>query len=165
LFGSRQEKNFGERIFVIEGDITNIDAIEKCKNLHVDTVVNCAALVKHFSSGNEIETVNVGGVKNLVELCLKKNLKLIQVSTLSTVNAILKKNLPNNFVATEQKLYFKQLLTNKYVRSKFLAERLFWTRLQIKISTQKLCVWEVCRRDFLTENFKLTPEQIRRWAG
>lgn len=37
--------------------------------MRVDTVVNCAAVVKHFSSGAEIEDVNVGGdFYNLVKL-------------------------------------------------------------------------------------------------
>jgi len=87
-------------------------------------VINCAALVKHFSSGNEIENVNVDGVKNLLEICKAQNLQFIQISTMSTVRTGIKGEVAENVMPTEKTLYFKQSLTNKYVRSKFLAERL-----------------------------------------
>lgn len=51
----------------------------------VSTVINCAVLVKHFSAGNEIEIVNVNGVKNLIAPFKAQNLRLIQFSTVSTV--------------------------------------------------------------------------------
>ena len=50
------------------------------------TVINCAAVVKHFSAGTEIEGVNIGGVKNLIYYCLANNARLIQVSMMSIVS-------------------------------------------------------------------------------
>ncbi len=82
-----------------------------------------AALVKHFETGNEIENVNVGGVKNLIEICKAQNLRLIQVSTMSTVRSGIKGEVDENATPSEKTIYFRQSLTNKYVRSKFLAER------------------------------------------
>lgn len=115
---------FGERIFVLEGDITRPETLEQIKALpDVSTVINCAALVKHFSSGNEIEIVNVDGVKNLIALCQAQNLRLIQISTVSTVRNGVKGEVDDKITPTEKTLYFRQMLTNKYVRSKFLAER------------------------------------------
>lgn len=90
----------------------------------MSTVINCAALVKHFSDGNEIETVNVGGVKNLIEVCKACKLQFIQVSTMCTVRSGIKGEVEESVTPTEKTLYFRQSLTNKYVRSKFLAERL-----------------------------------------
>ena len=116
---------FGRRIFILEGDVTRAETLEQIKSLpDISAVINCAALVKHFSSGNEIEVVNVGGVKNLVEVCKAKNLRFIQVSTMSTVRSGVKGEVDESAVPTEKTLYFRQSLTNKYVRSKFLAERL-----------------------------------------
>ena len=115
---------FGNRIFILEGDVTRPDTLEQIKNIpEVSTVINCAALVKHFETGNDIENVNVGGVKNLIEICKACNLRLIQVSTMSTVRSGIKGEVDENTVPTEKTLYFRQSLTNKYVRSKFLAER------------------------------------------
>lgn len=115
---------FGERIFILEGNITRADTLEQIKTLpDVSAIINSAALVKHFSQGNEIEVVNYGGVKNLIEICKAQNLRLIQVSMMSTVGVGLKGEVDEDIAPTEQTLYFRQSLTNKYVRSKFLAER------------------------------------------
>lgn len=115
---------FGKRIFILEGDITRPDTLEQITTLpDVSTVINCAALVKHFETGNEIETVNVGGVKNLLDVCKAQNLRFIQVSTMSTVRSGIKGEVDESTVPTERTLYFRQSLTNKYVRSKFLVER------------------------------------------
>jgi len=115
---------FGKRIFILEGDITRPETLEQIKALpDAATVINCAALVKHFETGNEIETVNVGGVKNLIEVCKARKLRLIQVSTTSTVRNGVKGEVDEAVTPTEKTLYFRQSLTNKYVRSKFLAER------------------------------------------
>ena len=124
-FDQNYAELFGRRIFILEGDVTRAETLEQIKSLpDISAVINCAALVKHFSSGNEIEVVNVGGVKNLVEVCKAKNLRFIQVSTMSTVRSGVKGEVDESAVPTEKTLYFRQSLTNKYVRSKFLAERL-----------------------------------------
>lgn len=111
----------GKRLFVVEGDIT-----KPIPKLPVSTVINCAAVVKHFSTGTEIEDANVGGVKNLIDYCLANSVRLIQVSTMSTVSTGMSegKSLEEGRMIGERDLYFGQLLENKYVRSKFLAERI-----------------------------------------
>ena len=115
---------FDKRIFVIEGDVTKPLNVKEEYLSKINTVINCAAVVKHFSTGTEIEDVNVGGVKNLLEFAEKHNYKFIQVSTSSTMKAPQKEGakLINN--STESMLYIDQSLNNKYVRSKFIAERL-----------------------------------------
>jgi len=115
---------FGKRIFILEGDVTRPDTLEQIKSIpDISAVINCAALVKHFSTGNEIEVVNVDGVKNLIEVCKAQNLRFIQISTISTIRNGIKGEVDENIVPTEKTLYFRQMLTNKYVHSKFLAER------------------------------------------
>ena len=113
---------FGERIVVLEGDVTcelPVDA-----RMRIDLVVNCAAIVKHFSSGTEIEDVNVGGVKNLVEFCIAHAIPLVQISTGSTMKCPLVPGATIMGKTTERQLDVGQDLQNKYTRSKFLAERL-----------------------------------------
>ena len=97
----------------------------------INTVFNCAAIVKHFSEGTEIEDVNIGGAQRCVDFCLKTGARLIHISTASTrglwTGEIVNGKLSNGKspeVFTEQRLYMGQYLGNKYISSKFMAERL-----------------------------------------
>jgi len=109
---------FGTRIKPVAGDITQPETLAPLKD--IDMVFNCAANVKHFSKGTDIEDINYGGVKNLVELCEKNGAYLVHVST-ESVGGLTPGNVPDTL--TEQMLFFGQLTDNQYVHSKFLAER------------------------------------------
>ena len=109
---------FGTRIRPVAGDITQPETLAPLKE--IDMVFNCAANVKHFSKGTDIEDINYGGVKNLVELCEKNDAYLVHVST-ESVGGLTPGNVPDTL--TEQMLFFGQLTDNQYVHSKFLAER------------------------------------------
>ena len=115
---------FGKRLHVILGDVTeDLNAVcgDEVAN-SIDTVFNCAAVVKHFSEGTEIEDVNVGGAQRCVDFCIKNGAKLIHVSTAST-RGIWAGEIKDD-VFTEQRLYMGQYLGNQYIYSKFMAERL-----------------------------------------
>ncbi len=118
-FSNNYNELFGSRLRVINGDVTQEIKVDG----KVDTVFNCAAVVKHFSKGTEIEDVNVGGAAHCVQFCLLNNARLIHVSTYSTAGMSINGMPPENTVYTEQKLYFGQSLNNQYVHSKFLSER------------------------------------------
>ena len=109
---------FGKRLHVVLGDVTS----DFGEDIQVDTVFNCAAIVKHFSEGTEIEDVNIGGAKRCVEYCIKKGAKLIHISTASTRGLWVGE--PKDETFTEQRLYMGQYLGNKYIYSKYMAERL-----------------------------------------
>lgn len=111
---------FGTRLFVVLGDVTkDIDT-----SLEVDTVFNCAANVKHFSKGTDIEDVNIGGAKHCVDFCLKTGARLVHVSTTSVGgNSINGYPAPDELLS-EQRLYFGQYLGNQYTYSKFMADRI-----------------------------------------
>lgn len=113
-------QQFGSRIHVVLGDVTQpID-----ETLPIDTVFNCAAVVKHFSEGTLIEDVNIGGAQHCVDFCLKKQAQLVHISTASTRGLSVNGVPGNTEVFTEQSLYMGQFLGNKYIYSKFIAERL-----------------------------------------
>ena len=131
-FGEKFEELFADgRLDVITGDVTE-DLIEKLSivNCQLSTVINCAAIVKHFSERREIEDVNIGGAQRCVDFCLQTGARLIHISTASTRglwvqssnSAIVQSS--NKPVFTEQRLYMGQYLGNKYIYSKFMAERL-----------------------------------------
>ena len=109
---------FGKRLHIVLGDVTS----DFGEGLQVDTVFNCAAIVKHFSEGTEIEDVNIGGAQRCADYCLKTGAKLIHVSTASTRG--LWAGEVKSDIYTEQRLYMGQFLGNKYIYSKFMAERL-----------------------------------------
>ena len=119
-FSSSFKELFGKRLHIVLGDVTKaFDA-----SLKVDTVFNCAANVKHFSKGTDIEDVNIGGAKYCVDYCLKTGARLVHVSTTS-VGGLSVNGVPApDVVLTEQNLYFGQTLSNQYIYSKFMADRI-----------------------------------------
>ena len=121
------EKNYreimGERLFVLEGDITIPESFGQFDDKNINTVFNCAAMVKHFAHDNIIADINVGGAKNVIGFCLKNNAMMVQTSTMSIIEMGFEDMADRDFRPTEQNLYFGQDLSNQYVHSKFLAER------------------------------------------
>ncbi|MBQ9555240.1 MAG: amino acid adenylation domain-containing protein [Muribaculaceae bacterium] len=109
---------FGKRLHIVLGDVTS----DFAEGLPIDTIFNCAAVVKHFSEGTEIEDVNIGGAQRCVDYCVKTGAKLVHVSTASTRG--LWAGEVKSDIYTEQRLYMGQFLGNKYIYSKFMAERL-----------------------------------------
>ena len=122
-FDTNLIKLIGDRLFVIDADVTDRDSIGALEDRGIDTVINCAAVVKHFSSGTIIEDVNVGGAVNLVDFCVKTGARMIQTSTMSVIGQAYADEVDADFAPTEKTLYFNQLLDNKYIHSKFLSER------------------------------------------
>lgn len=122
-FSDSYEELFGTRIHIIEGDITSRADFEKSRGLPVDTVINCAANVKHFAPGTQIEDINIGGVVNGIDFCKKKDCKFIQVSTTSVAGESVNNVPPHDTEFDEKNLYVGQSLDNKYLSSKFKAER------------------------------------------
>ena len=123
---------FGSRLHIVVGDVTS----DFGDNLDIDTVVNCAAIVKHFSEGTEIEDVNIGGAQRCVDFCLKKGAKLVHISTASTRG--LWAGEARDDVFTEQRLFMGQFLGNKYIYSKFMAERLILDAIASKGLSAKI---------------------------
>ena len=123
-FSDDFEEHFASgRIRCIEGDITNPASLQQLETLDIHTVINCAALVKHFDAGDALERVNVQGVKNLIDCCMDKKRRLIQISTVSIAGESINGTPETSKLLHENELFFGQLLENDYVRSKFSSER------------------------------------------
>ena len=121
-FGKKYEEQFGERIVVVDGDLTDPEAFEKFDK-HIDVVFNCAANVKHFSAGTDIEDINIKGCQNCIDLCVRTGARFIQTSTGSVAGLTVSENPVAPHFLNERDLYYGQQLTSKYTASKFLAER------------------------------------------
>lgn len=110
------------RIRIVCGDITDPDSLKAAEDLPFDTLINCAALVKHFVKDDSLERINVQGVRNLIEMCERKGKRLIQTSTVSVAGEGLDGEPPREWAITENRLYNGQLLDNAYALSKYRAE-------------------------------------------
>ena len=132
-FASSFEEYFADgRLSVITGDVTD-DLVSLVESQTTPlspwrgaggeaTIINCAAVVKHFSEGTEIEDVNIGGAQRCVDFCIKTGAQLVHISTAST-RGIWAGEIKDD-VYTEQRLYMGQYLGNQYIYSKYMAERL-----------------------------------------
>ena len=128
-FNDPFEHLMGKRLFVIEGDILDEGLYETLKEIPFDTLINCAAIVKHFTNDDISDRINFRGVENLINVCLRLDKKLIQTSTLSVAGTGKMSPLP---VMRENMLSFGQTLDNKYVNSKWKAEKAVLTAIREK---------------------------------
>ncbi len=119
-FGETHSELFGNRIFCVEGDITDKESLLALDGIKADMIINCAACVKHFIKDDLLDRINYHGVENLIEACLKNDMKLVHVSTLSVGGSM---PADQAGVLYENMLYMGQYVDNDYVRTKFLAER------------------------------------------
>ncbi len=94
----------------------------------VNTVINCAASVKHYGSYKYFYEANVETTKRLIDFCKLSDAKLIHASTLS-VSGNSNVDEFTGYVSEEtlhfyeSSLYIGQPLENVYARSKFEAEK------------------------------------------
>lgn len=134
-FDENYDKYIGNRIQLVEGDITlpqfglSNEEYKKLGN-KLDTVIHCAALVKHFGNYEDFKSINIDGTQKMVDFCKEFHLKLLHVSTISVSGNNLAEgaNIENNFKEAvdfnETNFYIGQNLKNAYVHSKFEAERI-----------------------------------------
>ena len=123
-FDDRYENDINNRVVVFEGDVTDYKSFETYEKEPINTVFNCAANVKHFSSGTDIEDINVGGAVNCAKLCEKIGARLVHFSTVSVAGTATEDTKLLKQSLDEQSLYFGQGLDNKYISSKLMAERM-----------------------------------------
>ena len=122
-FDSPQVDKVDKYVEVVDGDVTDDTLYDKLKDYDFNLIINSAAIVKHFANDDIIERVNVGGVKNLIEIANKKNSRIVQISTLSVAGENIDNKFEPSFKIKEDMLDFGQDVSNKYVHSKFNAEK------------------------------------------
>jgi len=78
----------GSRIILSEGDVTEIDDFKKLEAEPIDTIINSAAIVKHYTADDYIFKVNVDGVINGLKFAqTRNNIRYIQTSTISVLSS------------------------------------------------------------------------------
>lgn len=122
-FGNTYEDLWDERITITSGDITDSEAFAAIAPDNIDTVINCAASVKHFAADDRIVRTNTESVRNIADWCVKHGKRLVHISTVSVAGEI-DLSRGEARILTEQSLDLGQDLTNQYVLSKYNAERI-----------------------------------------
>lgn len=128
-FDNSYEELFGNRIQIVEGDTTDSLLFDHL-DVKVDTVINCAANVKHFSAGNDIEKVNIESVRNLIAWCLKNGARLVHTSTISVAGQSIDGTPSPYTLLSEHMFDFGQSLSNQYAKSKYDAEQLIFEAIR-----------------------------------
>ena len=113
---------YGKSLFAYDGDLTLPELFIDPFDGKVDTVINCAANVKHFAFGDAIDRVNIDGVRNLLNFCQEQGAAMVQISTVSIGGVYPAEH--EELTLTARDLFVGQEIPNQYTRSKFIAEHL-----------------------------------------
>ena len=133
-FGNKYDNLIGNRIVIVDGDITKEDfGLSENDLLHLSKNINCvinsAAKVSHYGDYSIFKNINVIGTQNVAKFCKMFNKRLYHISTLSISGnafmnqAYVENNITENVIFKENNFYINQSLENVYVRSKFEAEK------------------------------------------
>ena len=160
-FGGDLDDAIRDRVEVFNGDVTDYASFEPFEKMDIGTVFNCAANVKHFSNGTDIEDINVGGVVNCIKLCKKIDARLIHFSTISVAGTTDDITKLSRGELDEQSLYYGQSLDNKYTSSKLMGERKLLEAVAEGLDGKVIRVGTLAAREsdgefqinFLTNNF------------
>lgn len=117
------EELLNNRLIIVETNVMDVNSLMKLEYRNL-TVINCLANVKHFSTGNDIEEVNVNSVRNLIQWCVESDSRLVHVSTISVAGHKINGIPAGDVKLSEQQLDFGQVLDNQYAHSKYVAEQI-----------------------------------------
>lgn len=113
-------ESYGDKWLVVEGDITAPAVFAQECPVHIDTIINSAANVSHFSYGDNLEKINTEGVKNLIRFAKREQAALCQISTISVAGMTAGEAEKDSF--SESDFYIGQEIHNQYIYSKYMAE-------------------------------------------
>lgn len=141
------EELFGDRIICIDADITDRASLEALGEYSFQTMIHCAACVKHFTADDTLWRINVDGTRNLIALCGERDCRMIQISTVSVAGEGMDDSPGLDRVLGEHELYIGQRITNEYIRTKFLAERYVLEAVQNGLDAKIIRVGNLMSRD------------------
>ena len=136
--------NLDNRIFIVNGDISYINL--KLENTdyeflkrNINTVINAAAIVKHYGNIEDFEKNNIEGTKNIIDFAYQNKIRLIHLSSISVSGNYLVKQNNRNVDFSENDLYIGQhYQDNNYVYSKMEAEKLILKYMSMGLTAKIL---------------------------
>ena len=111
-----------KRITVISGDFSTPDLAEQLKDMNIDTIINCAADVRHYAADSSIERANTEGVEKMIQIAKEHNARMIQISTTSIPGMHTEESYSKRIRMHENQLFVIDDMDNKYLLSKYAAE-------------------------------------------
>jgi len=127
-FGNKYDSLIDKYVICVESDINkpyiglSNNTLESLKG-NIDTVIHCAANVKHYGNYADFERTNIEGTKNIIALCNKLNIPLNYISTMTISGNYLIEQNNNSFVFDENTFFKNQSFNdNVYSKSKLIAE-------------------------------------------
>lgn len=128
-FNSNFYDFYHDRIIIINGDLTlerlglNQEKYIELSN-KIDSIINSAANVKHYGNYEDFESINVDGVKKLLQFCKTgKKKDFYQISTLSLLEHA---DSDNQILFNEYDETINAEYDSVYLRSKYEAEKLIF---------------------------------------
>lgn len=125
------------KIEVVVGDIKykNLGLTEdllKVLGNKIDSVIHCAALVKHLGRYDEFKKMNLDGTKNIANFCKKYNIGLNHISTTSVSGDFMPLTRTEDIVDfTEENFFIGQNYNeNYYIKSKLLTEECIFQNIK-----------------------------------
>ncbi len=118
-----------KRIEIVIGDIKyknlglSDESLEKLGNT-IDTLIHCAAVVKHVGKYDDFRKINLEGTKNIANFCMKYGICLNHISTTSVSCDFMPLSQTSDVVNFTEESFFigQNYQENYYVKSKLLAE-------------------------------------------
>lgn len=126
-FGKEIFRRYEDRIIPITGNLLKdnlglYDEVYSHLGKIIDCVISSAAIVKHYGNYDDFDATNVMGTDKIIDFCLKFNIPMNYISTMSVSGYGLIKTPSTTF--TENDCYIGQNYEdNVYVKSKFVAEQ------------------------------------------
>ncbi len=168
-FGNELDSLIDDRIILLRGDITKdnfglnkevFDEITK----QISTVINSAAMVKHYGDIKKFKEVNIKLTEKLCEYCKNNHKKLLHTSTMSVSES---SNMDATYVASkkyegtpfaENNLYIGQILDNSYTSTKFEAERIILSYLADGLNAKIIRLGNITNRSS-DGTFQINPDE------
>lgn len=125
-FGTQHDSRFASLVEIIEGDLTMTETFRRIETTGNGdlTVINCAAIVKHFAPKDIMERINVEAVDRLATFCTRHDALLIHISTLNTAMPTGESRPAPEHKVTETSFSPLQATANPYTVTKWDAEHL-----------------------------------------
>ncbi len=168
-FNNELDNFIDDRIIILKGDITKENfglAAETFDEItqNISTVINSAAMVKHYGDIKKFRNVNIKLTEKLCEYCKTNHKKLLHTSTISVSES---SNIDATYVASkkyestefsESNLYIGQMLDNSYTSSKFEAERIILSNMADGLNAKIIRLGNITNR-FSDGKFQINPDE------
>lgn len=131
-FPQEQVELLFNKVIVLDGDISFPDfkmskSEYKKLTIEVDTIINAAANVNHVAQKENLTSVNVDGIKNIITLCTLGCTKTLHHISTVGVKGLYKEQ---HIIFDETMLHVDQIHTEEYSESKYAAELLIHQYMQ-----------------------------------